>query len=508
MFLSMHSASGNCFVVDLLSGVERGPLPEGHQGKTAPLFPLGWVVPDPTGGWWAVRASLVARQPSAPDEWLGIGSGGSLPTWDRLKVADWYPAKSAAMILGIRFWGGSEVARGDVVIGGIAFTPADQETLRLIRAEPYSARCARLAQLLCLSKNGAKKRLEHLRLQTSTSTVNKLLEWVWRNGEAIDQALAESTSSAPTFPPRRREADSFDRSDVLRIGVGSLIGPIAAQRAAASARDAAVDRSCAQSLAWEMWQRQTYSLHASELPEPVAHHLGAMATDSASTVLLDGVVLGDREGCYSFAHRSFIDFFIAQRIFGAIRAGESNLFATAQTTHETDLVIREFVLRHDGAVDLLVGWMKTGSSAVLRVNSAGVLAKLGATQLSDDVINVLKGDVDTRQMYLTAVASRVLSIPWDQASRLVASVEGHPTGLSSHLPSDSAAHLATRFASEARNPRDSGARWCSVVLLSQVEQAAPETVLAALQQALSEESCRENLRAIGRALAGSNPIST
>jgi hypothetical protein len=28
------------------------------------------------------------------------------------------------------------MARGDVVIAGIVFTPADQDTLRLIRAEP------------------------------------------------------------------------------------------------------------------------------------------------------------------------------------------------------------------------------------------------------------------------------------------------------------------------------------------------------------------------------------
>jgi tetratricopeptide (TPR) repeat protein len=96
------------------------------------------------------------------------------------------------------------MARGDVVIGRIAFTPADQETLRLIRAEPYSARCGRLARRLCLSQNGAKKRLDHLRLQTSTSTVDELLEWIWRNGEAINEALGES------LPPDTSTKDELE----------------------------------------------------------------------------------------------------------------------------------------------------------------------------------------------------------------------------------------------------------------------------------------------------------
>ncbi|MFN2591360.1 MAG: hypothetical protein ABR532_00790 [Candidatus Dormibacteria bacterium] len=89
------------------------------------------------------------------------------------------------------------MARGDAIIGGIVFTPADQETLRLIRDEPYAARCARLAERLCLSHNGAKKRLDHLRLQTGTSSVNELLEWVWRNGEAIDRVFADNVPPDP-----------------------------------------------------------------------------------------------------------------------------------------------------------------------------------------------------------------------------------------------------------------------------------------------------------------------
>jgi hypothetical protein len=70
--------------------------------------------------------------------------------------------------------------------------------------------------------------------------------------------------------------------------------------------------------------------------------------------------------------------------------------------------------------------MKRAPSAVFRVNSAGVLAKLGSASLIDDVIRTLKSDVDTRRLYLTAVASRVLQLPWSDAAAFSANVErGH-----------------------------------------------------------------------------------
>ena len=108
----------------------------------------------------------------------------------------------------------------------------------------------------------------------------------------------------------------------------------------------------------------------------------------------------------------------AQRIFGDIAAGNSKLLATAQTSHDTDQVIREFVSRDSASVDALLSWMRDGATPVLRVNSAGILAKLGAADLADNVVTALKRDSDTRQLYLTAVVSRVLAFEWEAAARL------------------------------------------------------------------------------------------
>src|SRR5439155_14775000 len=116
-------------------------------------------------------------------------------------------------------------------------------------------------------------------------------------------------------------------------------------------------------------------------------------------------------------------FYVAQRIFDDIAGGDGKLFATAQTSHDTDLVIREFVLRNQATAVTLERWMKRANSPVLRVNSAGVLAKLGSQRLDDNVVRTLKAETETRQLYITAVASRVLRLPWQEAINVAAMVD-------------------------------------------------------------------------------------
>src|SRR5206468_263017 len=126
----------------------------------------------------------------------------------------------------------------------------------------------------------------------------------------------------------------------------------------------------------------------------------------------------------------------------------------------------------------------------------GILAKIGNARLIDTVVGTLKESRDTRQLYLTAVANRVLEIEWDKAALIAANSELGNRGL--HLSDDQAARLAK----EVRNPRDGAARWCSVALLWQSDAADSSVARSALQRALQEEPCVENLRSIGNALIG------
>jgi transcriptional regulator with XRE-family HTH domain len=300
---------------------------------------------------------------------------------------------------------------------------------------------------------------------------------------------------------RAKEPDTVNRGQFLKLGA-MVVASAAVTPLLGEPQRMLTDDDCAQWLAWEMWKRRVRSLHHSELPTPIARHLAAWTTGPAA-----GIILRDRDGSYSFAHTTFVDFYVAQRIFGDIATGDSALFATAQTSHETDLIIREFVARDDTSAASLTGWMKRAPNAVLRVNAAGVLAKVGSASLTDNVVQTLKSHAGTRQLYLTAVASRVLELPWEHAAKMATVVERGPAQLPELLSLDQAGYATSKLAAELHNPRDGAARWCAVVLMDQLRAASPDVASAALHAALRAEKGTENLRSIGAALAGDNPIT-
>lgn len=306
----------------------------------------------------------------------------------------------------------------------------------------------------------------------------------------------------PSAEPAEGESNNVNRSDFLRATGLAIAGAATAPLFSAVPKSSVTEQDCAQWLAWELWTRDAQSIHGTELPVPIAHFLASHTKASPSQVILPSP-----DGSYTFAHRSFVDFYVAQRIFSGITAGDKQLFASSQTSHETDLVLREFVLRDQPSAKTLTHWMKQASSPILRVNSAGVLAKLASPRFDNDVVRTLKSNLGTRRLYVAAVASRVLQVPWGEAKQLAVDVEQGPRQLLGRFPGDRAGYLVNRLASEIGNPRDSAARWCSVVLLDQLQQASPEIASNALHAALRNESGAESLRSIGAVLAGDSPIS-
>ncbi len=132
---------------------------------------------------------------------------------------------------------------------------------------------------------------------------------------------------------------------------------------------------------------------------------------------------------------------------------------------------------------------------MLRVNAAGILAKTGSPLVDTEAVGVLRTDGEVRELYLTAVLARVLSLSWNASAALATSAAGLADLYVSHL------------VDELNNPYDAGARWCSAVMLYRSRNDDPATVNAALLKALRAEASRENLRAIGGALAGVDPLT-
>lgn len=305
------------------------------------------------------------------------------------------------------------------------------------------------------------------------------------------------------------EERKVKRTSFLQVGAFTVTGVAASGFFRTRHAASLTDRDCSQWLAWELWQRGEPALHVTELPLSIARYLGLVDSDGQLALYLnsispEGHILCNKDGYCSLTHPSLIDFYVAQRVFTDIAIGESRLLATAQTTHATDLVLQEFALRHQSSADFLRKWMTKGTNAVLRVNSAGILAKIGDPTVCNSVVTNLKADQDSRQLYLTAVSSRVLSLAWNHAAQLAARIECPTADTRADLTTTQLAVLAR----ELTNPRDGAARWCSALLLGHFQDSGPDVARSALHKALQAETCCENVRAIGTALAGNNPLKT
>lgn len=144
---------------------------------------------------------------------------------------------------------------------------------------------------------------------------------------------------------------------------------------------------------------------------------------------------------------------LAAELAASVAGNDPGPLTTVQTTHGTDLAIA--TLADQGAVAHLRRWLDDGDDAVLRVNAAGILAKIPGQCEASRVMAALGRDTDVRHRYTTAVVARVCGLDWSVAAHLAENPVDFPQPLL----------VAQRFAREALSDRDAGARWCSAVML-------------------------------------------
>jgi transcriptional regulator with XRE-family HTH domain len=140
----------------------------------------------------------------------------------------------------------------------------------------------------------------------------------------------------------------------------------------------------------------------------------------------------------------------------SIADGDAGPLAAVQTTHNVDLSVATVVDRPMAAK--LSRWMLDGETAVVRVNAAGILAKIPGQADAEAVARSLRHDEEIRGLYTTAVVARVCGLDWATAIRLSIAPQGFPNPRL----------VAERFAREVVNPRDAGARWCAAAMLQRL----------------------------------------
>jgi transcriptional regulator with XRE-family HTH domain len=144
---------------------------------------------------------------------------------------------------------------------------------------------------------------------------------------------------------------------------------------------------------------------------------------------------------------------VATELAASIAGNDSGPLGTVQTAHGTDLAIATLADR--GTVAHLRRWLDNGDNPVLRVNAAGILAKVPGQFEASHVTAALSRDPDVRSRYMTAVVARVCGLDWSVAARLAETPADFPQPILA----------AQRFSREAISDHDAGARWCAATML-------------------------------------------
>lgn len=143
---------------------------------------------------------------------------------------------------------------------------------------------------------------------------------------------------------------------------------------------------------------------------------------------------------------------VASDLVASLAGNDCGPLMTVQTSHGIDVAIATMADRK--TVGNLHRWLDD-ASPVLRVNAAGILAKVPAQTEAGVVASLLTRDSEVRTLYMTAVVARVCGLDWSLAAELAAKPEKFPQPTLA----------AQRFAHEAVSDRDAGARWCSAAML-------------------------------------------
>lgn len=144
---------------------------------------------------------------------------------------------------------------------------------------------------------------------------------------------------------------------------------------------------------------------------------------------------------------------VVTELAASVAGNDPGPLATVQTTNQVDSALAAYV--DQGTVNHLRKWLDDGSDSVLRVNAAGILAKLPGQVDAGRVVAALDRDTEMRDRYMTTVVARVCGLDWPTAARMVREPSSFPHPVLA----------AGRLAREAVEARDVGARWCSAAML-------------------------------------------
>jgi hypothetical protein len=147
-------------------------------------------------------------------------------------------------------------------------------------------------------------------------------------------------------------------------------------------------------LAWEMYRSGISSIHFTDIPAKVQHHFGLSSKTTVDyyehDIRAQSYLVRDHQGNYSFAHKSFLEFFVASRILRSIGENDESLLADRGLTLE----IYDFLIHMLGQSEILTvnRWLETSHESKVRRTCVVILGRLKDSSACDVLGKVLSED--------------------------------------------------------------------------------------------------------------------
>jgi len=237
-------------------------------------------------------------------------------------------------------------------------------------------------------------------------------------------------------------------------------------------------------LAWEMYRSGSPSLHYTEIPGKVQHHFGLSSKVTVDhyehDIRAQSYLVRDHQGNYAFAHKSFMEFFVAQRILRSIRANDQSLL----TQRGLRLEVYDFLMHmlQQNEILRVNQWVETSQDSKVRRTCVVILGLLGNSAACAALGKVL---VEDPQPAIRKRAVRALHrIGGNKAKEIILEGLRYQTDavvirtIFGTIPQQDAT-LAPMLEPIARNRNiDDGARKLAMIRLAKVGQIEKASALA------------------------------
>lgn len=237
-------------------------------------------------------------------------------------------------------------------------------------------------------------------------------------------------------------------------------------------------------LAWEMYTSGESSIHFTDVPARVQRHFGLSSKTTIDyyehDIRAQSYLVRDHLGNYSFAHKSFMEFFVASRIFRSIRENDQSRLAERGLTTE----IYDFLVHMLGQSEILRvnQWLETSQESKVRRTCVVMLGRLKDSSACDALGKALTEDPQPRIRQRAVKALRYIG--GEKAKKIISEGLKYQTDgkvirtILGVLPLDDASLGATLEDIAKNRAIEDTARGSAIIRVAKLGQKEKATLLA------------------------------